>query len=89
MLMTWTNLSNVSIRIMQSIKSRAPASIQPSHVEMMVWDVRYYDERRPTQHFNLQNHLAALELCKSYNDFKYSTKSFFSCSVKPSLLKLS
>lgn len=51
MLMTWTNLSNVSIRIMQSIKSRAPASIQPSHVEMMVWDVRYYDERRPIPAF--------------------------------------
>jgi hypothetical protein len=43
----------------------------------------------PPQHFNLQNHVASLELCKSYNDFKYSTKSFFSCSVKPSLLKLS
>jgi hypothetical protein len=33
--------------------------------------------------------VAFLELCRSYNDFKYSTRSFFSRSVKPSFLKLS
>jgi hypothetical protein len=55
-----------------------------SNVSLRVFgDVRYYDKRRPrpTPAFQASD--------RSYNDFKYSTRSFFSCSVKPSLLKLS
>ena len=53
-------------------------------------DVRYYDERRPHPSLSIFRLMwLSSELCRSYNDFKDSTKSFFSCSVKPNVLKLS